>query len=113
MLEVPGFFRVLILDVLGALDLLAEQGQWIKCIEKAKTLNAPTLHKYIALYATQLLKEESAMQALNLYNKYGTPALPQNFNIYNRIASDILKSREVLDYDSWSKLRQLLFDLVS
>lgn len=98
-------------DAVGALDLLAEQGQWIKCIDKAKALNAPTLHKYIALYATQLLKENLAHQALDLYNKHGTPALTQNFNIYGRIALDLFKSTEDLSYQQWSNLRQMLFNL--
>lgn len=43
-------------DIIGALDLLAEQGQWIKCLETAKQNGPQVLHKYVALYATQLIK---------------------------------------------------------
>lgn len=96
---------------MGALDLLAEQQQWSKCIEKAKSFNAPILHKYIALYATQLLREEKLIEALMLYTKHGTPALPQNFNIYDRISMEFLKSHDISEYDHWAKLRQMLHDL--
>lgn len=43
-------------DIIGALDLLAEQGQWVKCLETAKKNGPQVLHKYVALHATQLIK---------------------------------------------------------
>lgn len=43
-------------DIISALDLLCEQGQWAKCLETAKPHGPQVLHKYIALYATQLIK---------------------------------------------------------
>ena len=35
------------------------------------------LHKYVALYAAHLIKEEKTLDALDLYVKYGSPALKQ------------------------------------
>lgn len=102
-------------DIIGALDLLAEQGQWLRCIEKAKTHSPPVLHKYIALYATHLLKDGFVIEALNLYNSYGTPAIAQNFNIYTRIATDIFGMPGISDQESlevWVQTRQMLFELV-
>lgn len=64
-----------IADIIGALDLLAEQGQWLRCIEKAKSHSAPVLHKYVALYASHLLKDGFTVEALNLYKTHGTPAI--------------------------------------
>lgn len=43
-------------DIVSALDLLAEQGQWAKCLETAKPHGPQILHKYVALYATHLIK---------------------------------------------------------
>jgi len=43
-------------DIIGALDLLVEQGQWLKCLETAKQHGPQVLHKYVALYASQLIK---------------------------------------------------------
>jgi len=74
------------------------------------------LHKYIAKYAATLIQRDKTIQALDLYKKYGTPAIPQNFNIYHKIALDTmkldsLKTREY--YYEWSKLRDMLYSLVN
>lgn len=100
-------------DILGALDLLVEQGQWSKCLEKAKQHGSPTLHKYVALYAAQLLQSGNVLSALNLYTTYGAPALPQNLNIYNRIASYLFAMPNTAEeYNLWDELRQMLYNLV-
>ncbi|KAJ8945935.1 hypothetical protein NQ318_016763 [Aromia moschata] len=98
----------------GALDLLAEQGQWARCIEKAKAQNAPILHKYVALYAAKLLKDGFVMEALNLYSTHGAPAMPQNFNIYNHIALEIFSAGDLSGpdgYSAWEQLRKMLFEI--
>lgn len=101
-------------DILGALDLLVEQGQWNKCLEKAKQHSTPTLHKYVAQYAANLLQNGDVLSALNLYTTYGAPALPQNLNIYNRIANYLFAMPNVSDdYNLWDELRQMLYNLVS
>ncbi|XP_050306348.1 intraflagellar transport protein 172 homolog [Anthonomus grandis grandis] len=102
-------------DIIGALDLLAEQGQWIRCIEKAKAHNvAPILHKYVALYAAKLLKDNFIVEALNLYATHGAPAMPQNFNIYNHIASEMFGLPDLSEpeaYAQWEQLRQMLLEV--
>ncbi|CAG9768133.1 unnamed protein product [Ceutorhynchus assimilis] len=102
-------------DIIGALDLLAEQGQWIRCIEKAKSHNvAPILHKYVALYAAKLLKDNFFVEALNLYSTHGAPAMPQNFNIYNHIATEMFGLPDFSGPDSygvWEQLRQMLLEV--
>lgn len=102
------------LDIIGALDLLAEQGQWARCLEKAKSHSTPVLHKYVALNASQLLKDGYTLEALALYVEHGAPATSQNFNIYTRIALDIFALPNIVDnYNIWSQLRRVLFELVS
>ncbi|VEN45246.1 unnamed protein product [Callosobruchus maculatus] len=101
-------------DIIGALDLLAEQGQWARCIEKAKVHNTPTLHKYVALYAAKLLKDGFVTDALNLYATHGAPAMPQNFNIYNHIATELFGANDLSGPDSygvWEQLRQMLLEI--
>lgn len=105
----------LFLDLISALDLLAEQGQWTRCIEKAKTHSTPVLHKYVALYAAQLLKDGFVQEALKLYSTYGSPAVPQNLNIYNKIAMDTFALPELSEpkgYSTWAQLRQILNEIV-
>lgn len=43
-------------DIISALDLLCSQGQYTKCLEMAKPHGDQVLHKYVALYASQLIK---------------------------------------------------------
>ncbi|KAI2522819.1 intraflagellar transport 172 [Homo sapiens] len=101
-------------DVIAALDLYVEQGQWDKCIETATKQNYKILHKYVALYATHLIREGSSAQALALYVQHGAPANPQNFNIYKRIFTDMVSSPGTNcaeAYHSWADLRDVLFNL--
>lgn len=102
-------------DVVGALDMYIEKGEWEKCLETAAQQNAKVLHKYAALYATHLIKNNDSRKALDIYVKYGAPANAQNFNIYKRIFSDVINMRG-LDkpeaYHTWGELRDVMFDLV-
>ncbi|KAJ1528639.1 hypothetical protein ONE63_007034 [Megalurothrips usitatus] len=101
-------------DVISALDLMVEQSQWDRCIEAAAPHGPQVLHKYVALYASQLIKDGLTLKALGLYVKYDTPAFPQNFNIYRRIALDLF-SMPGLDnveaFTTWTQLRTMLFSL--
>ncbi|VCX39453.1 unnamed protein product, partial [Gulo gulo] len=101
-------------DVVAALDLYVEQGQWDKCIETATKQNYKILHKYVALYATHLIREGGYSQALALYVQHGAPANPQNFNIYKRIFTDMVSSpgtNSAEAYHNWADLRDVLFNL--
>lgn len=44
------------MDVEEALDMLSAQGKWSKCLDIAKPHGQVVLHKYIALYATDLIR---------------------------------------------------------
>ncbi|KAM3861396.1 intraflagellar transport protein 172 homolog [Diretmus argenteus] len=98
-------------DVMAALDMYAERGQWEKCLDTASKQNFKILHKYVALYATHLIKEEDPLKALQLYVQHGAPPNPQNFNIYKRLFLDLLNlpgtdSSEA--YRMWADLRSVL-----
>lgn len=99
------------IDIIGALDLLAEQGQWTRCIEKAKQNSSAILHKYLAMYAAQLIRDGDCTTALKLYLTYDTPAIPQNFNIYNRIAVECFGLREPDVSHFWKDLRTFLYQV--
>jgi intraflagellar transport protein 172 len=43
----------------------------------------------VAIYSTELIKQQRSSTALELFIKYGAPAKPQNFNIYRHLASEI------------------------
>lgn len=47
------------MDVEEALDMLSAQGKWSKCLDIARPHGQVVFHKYIALYATDLLRVKS------------------------------------------------------
>ncbi|XP_077566022.1 intraflagellar transport protein 172 homolog [Stigmatopora nigra] len=99
-------------DVMAALDMYAERGQWDKCLETASKQNFKILHKYVALYATHLIREGFAIKALQLYVQHGAPPNTQNFNIYKRLFLDMLHLPEVTNsYRTWADLRNVLLQL--
>lgn len=93
--------------------MLAEQGQWQRCLEKAKQISGPVLQKYVALYAAQLIRDGDCSSALSLYINYGAPPIEANFNIYSRIALDCFALREELAAEGlWKNLRDFLYKLL-
>ncbi|KAL2082479.1 hypothetical protein ACEWY4_022297 [Coilia grayii] len=101
-------------DVMAALDMYAERGQWEKCLETASKQNYKVLHKYVALYSTHLIKEGDPEKVLNLYIQHGVPANPQNFNIYKRMFQELLnqKDRDTAEsYRMWGDLRDFMLAL--
>uniref|UniRef100_A0A8C2ZEP1 Intraflagellar transport protein 172 homolog n=1 Tax=Cyclopterus lumpus TaxID=8103 RepID=A0A8C2ZEP1_CYCLU len=101
-------------DVMAALDMYAERGQWEKCLATASKQNFKILQKYVALYATHLIKEGEAPKALQLYVQHGAPPNPQNFNIYKRLFLDLINLPDTdgpESYRMWADLRDFLLQL--
>lgn len=105
------FCCILRTDIIGALDLLAEQGQWTRCIEKARQFSETAMHKYLAQYATELIHSRKCVDALQLYIQYGAPIINQNLNIYYRITLDCFSLTEKEGIRVWKDLRNFLFQL--
>ncbi|KAF7235879.1 hypothetical protein EYD10_17309 [Varanus komodoensis] len=101
-------------DVMAALDMYVERGQWEKCLETAAKQNYKVLQKYVALYATHLIRAGNWDRALGLYVQHGAPANAQNFNIYKRLFVEVVNVAD-LDhagaYRSWADLRDVFFGL--
>ena len=66
----------------------------------------------MAIYSTELIKQQRSSTALELFIKYGAPAKPQNLNIYRHLATEILME-EKSDMKSWIGLRDIFYQLVS
>nr|XP_019960582.1 PREDICTED: intraflagellar transport protein 172 homolog [Paralichthys olivaceus] len=101
-------------DVMAALDLYAKRGQWEKCLSTASQQSIKILHKYVALYATDLIKEGNALKALQLYLQHGASPNPQNFNIYKRLFLDLINLPDTdgpESYHMWADLRNFLLQL--
>ncbi|XP_043479504.1 intraflagellar transport protein 172 homolog [Leptopilina heterotoma] len=100
-------------DAEAALEILVRKGQWTQVFEAASAKSSSLLHKYVALRAAQLLKSDSPIQSLQLYVQYGTPPIPQNYNLYYHLAETILNSEEThSEYRYLSQLRDILVKFV-
>lgn len=61
-----------------------------------------------------LLQKGKSDVALEFYKKYGAPAIPQNYNIYQKLALDTLRLdslESTSNYKQWSNLRDVLYSL--
>ena len=99
----------------GALKMYSDAGEWEKCLELAGKQGSGILAKYVALYAAHLIKSNASLSALQLFNKYGAPPNPQNFNIYKRLCVEVYgqKVEGVTSYSMYANLRNMLYTLVS
>ena len=101
-------------DAVAALDIYANNNQWQECLKLAEKQNENVLHKYVARFAALLIQKGKTDAALDLYKKYGTPAIAQNFNIYKQLSYDTFKLDSLTsaeNYAEWSKLRDILLNL--
>ena len=102
-------------DLISALDMYVEQGNWSKAIATASGHGPEVLHKYVAMHATQLIREGNPQAALQLYTKHGAPPYQANFNIYKRIGVDLFSSKQLDNaeaYNTWAELRDLYLGLL-
>ncbi|XP_015430536.1 PREDICTED: intraflagellar transport protein 172 homolog [Dufourea novaeangliae] len=105
--------RLVEIDAEACLDLLANKGQWSQVFEAASSQGSQMLHKYVTQRAVQLLKANVPLEALQLYAKYGAPAVQQNFNLYLQLAENVLNSNAFYEYKHLALLRVVLLDLWS
>ncbi|KAI6244211.1 Intraflagellar transport protein osm-1 [Aphelenchoides fujianensis] len=99
------------IDVISAIDMLIERGQWEKALSTAKQQNhQPLMDKYVAMYAMELMNQERFLDAVKAFEQYGAAANPQNFNIYKRLIDSLLNSRKV-SFEMIAGLRNMILNL--
>ena len=98
----------------GALKMYSQNGEWEKCLELAEEQGGPVLNKYVALYAADLIRNNGAVAALQLFIKYGAPPNAQNFNIYKHLCVEVYEqpSDGVAGYSTYANLRNMMLTLV-
>ncbi|XP_068198190.1 intraflagellar transport protein 172 homolog [Antennarius striatus] len=99
-------------DIIAALDMYAERGQWDKCIDTASKQNYKVLQKYVLMCAAHLIQKQEPHKALQLFVQHGAPAAPQSFDIYRRLFGDLVVLPDKPDsYRMWADLRDFLLQL--
>jgi hypothetical protein len=66
----------------------------------------------VAIYSTELIKQQRSSAALELFVKYGAPAKPQSLNIYRHLATETLLE-DKNDITSFIGLRNIFHHLVT
>lgn len=99
--------QLLGVDLAAGLDLYAQRGDWVTCLQKAEGEGGVTLEKYVALYAAHLLKEGRPVDAVAQFVKYGAPANDANFNTYRYLVRGLLQWREPIPYKTWGDARDM------
>ncbi|VDK73481.1 unnamed protein product [Litomosoides sigmodontis] len=99
-------------DVVSAIDALLERDEWEKALEIARQQKHQLLlDKYVALYATELIKADRYAEATAAFEKYGASSNPNNFNIYQRLVEKVINARNMDHphaYGKWAALRNVL-----
>ncbi|XP_071649354.1 intraflagellar transport protein 172 homolog isoform X3 [Temnothorax longispinosus] len=102
--------RLAEVDGNAALEVMARKGQWSQVFDAASSQSLEVLQRFVARRAAQLLKNDAALQALQLYAQYGAPAISQNFNLYLQLAESILNATQQ-EYRYLAQLRDVLHGL--
>ena len=79
-------------------------------------LQKPVLDKYVALYAAEMIKQNTFADAVKAFKTYGAPANQQNFNLYKRLIDEVISMKNTFTgeaYETWAALRDMLYDLVN
>ncbi|KAL3991031.1 WD domain G-beta repeat family protein [Acanthocheilonema viteae] len=99
-------------DVISAIDALLERGEWERALEIVRQQKHQLLlDKYVALYATELIKEKRYAEATAIFEKYGASSNPNNFNIYQKLVEEVINVRNMDNpnvYGRWATLRNVL-----
>ncbi|KAJ3089478.1 hypothetical protein HK102_006328 [Quaeritorhiza haematococci] len=98
-------------DVVAGLDMFAQRGEWDKCLETAARQDQEVLIKYLLMYCLTLLKDSKYEHAVHQIVKYNVPSNPSCFDLYLRLAREILNSRSAAG-EGLTALREMLFKLV-
>ncbi|KAI8928779.1 hypothetical protein BC831DRAFT_447367 [Entophlyctis helioformis] len=96
-------------DVGAGLEIYAQRGEWDKCLEKAASQNRDVLNKYLMGYATVLVNESKYEATAATIVKYGVQQVPANFELYSRLAVELLRAPTAT---GTATLRDFLFKLV-
>uniref|UniRef100_A0AC35U6D2 WD_REPEATS_REGION domain-containing protein n=1 Tax=Rhabditophanes sp. KR3021 TaxID=114890 RepID=A0AC35U6D2_9BILA len=97
-------------DVISAITLLVEKGNWEKALDIASKQNhQPLVDKYVAMYVGELLEINDYPRAIRVFERYGAASNPQNINIYRKLIDLTISDHQ--SFEVMSSLRNMLFAL--
>ena len=108
----------------AAIEMYVAKGQWDKVYDLAEKQGDGQVNKFATIHAKSLVGEKKFKEALAVFTRWGVPAIPNNFNLYKRIAQEILASSSENQLDTrdtaedkapegHKELREMLYKLVN
>eukprot|EP01116_Phalansterium_solitarium_P017851 TRINITY_DN4518_c0_g1_i1.p1 TRINITY_DN4518_c0_g1~~TRINITY_DN4518_c0_g1_i1.p1 ORF type:complete len:1449 (+),score=743.80 TRINITY_DN4518_c0_g1_i1:1439-5785(+) len=105
------------LDNIAELKLaaLVARNEWDRVFELARAQGQDVLGKFLAKYATQLVKDDQIAKALAVFVKHGPIAIAENFALYTELARTVLQMSGDSDEleEPYQLLRKMMFKLVA
>jgi intraflagellar transport protein 172 len=74
----------------GNLDQLMQRGDWDQLMRQAQREGGEVLTKYTAHYAKHLVQQQDFLGAVGALNQFGVSTQPACFDLYKRIAHEIM-----------------------
>ncbi|KAJ1554535.1 hypothetical protein HK405_004770, partial [Cladochytrium tenue] len=96
------------IDVAAGLDLLVQKGEWAKCLDTAASNGPEVLNKYLSIHVVGLIKDSKFDLAAQQVAKHGVFHTSNNFDIYARLAREIIYDGSPAGFTA---LREVLFKL--
>lgn len=96
------------------LRALVARNEWDKVFEIARAQGQDVLGKFLAQYATALVKEDQITQAISVFVKHGAIPINENFALYRELARTVFQmpgDSEELE-QPMTLLRKMMFKLV-
>jgi len=88
-------------DALSAkkLAFYEARSDWLKCLDIAGQMTPEMVSKYAGLYASDLIKANNFIAAIEAFNKHGanTTPLPTNIPIYRNLVKEVFAANETQD----------------
>ncbi|KAL7748888.1 hypothetical protein RI367_005801 [Sorochytrium milnesiophthora] len=96
-------------NVGAGLDLMAEKGDWERCLDVAAAQAPETLNKYLNLFAAAMLKQNKKDYLVRQLAKHGVPTSPSLLTVYAQLALEITQSGSA---ETQAALRDMLKKIV-
>eukprot|EP00899_Mesostigma_viride_P028336 jgi/Mesvir1/8688/Mv02626-RA.1 len=100
-------------NVLAGIDLYARQGDWNKVHELARQQGPQVVAKYALRHAKQCVQAGEFVEAVDVFARYGTPCEPAQFELYKRIAREVVSTPKLVSLKTLADLKEMFYKLVN
>lgn len=102
-------------DVDSALEIYAQKKEWQKALEVASRRPPNVYARFAVPFAEEQLADGNVVNVIEVFSRYGGPAVPSQYGLFQRILSDLLSRPYGSDPDVevFRQARDMLYKTVS